>query len=888
MALVSAEGTGHDSDFNRQAAQIAERTTTRAKMDAVAFASIVPAVLRSRVYTQPMFARPVRALLVICRFRFLITAAWVCHLLVAPQLVTSQLLSSSSLEFPSVAGLQPPEIDLPLLQAEQNSPPPSPPTAAPSPGEGEEVLMRSAHQEKVHDVYTLRGDAQVNYRNYVLRGDEITYNPKTGDSTATGHVVFDGGPHDEHIEASHGTYNLHTEKGRFYDVSGTTGMRFKGLHVVLTTSNPFAFTGKVVDKLGPDRFVVHHGTVTSCNVPHPKWVFSSTHVVLDVGGTAKIYNSLFRIKGVPVFYFPFADHPVAHMGRQSGFLMPTFGTSSRKGTVLGEGFYWAINRSMDVTVGADYYSQRGWAQNLDFRAVPSQHSSVAATYYGVIDRGFGRQKIKQGGEDVRVVGSATFGDGYRAVGNIDYLSSYIFRLAFNELFTQPVQSEIISTAFLSRNFNGFSGNVMVQRYQDFQSAAPGNFISIWHTPSIEFSSVDRRLRQTPLYWSFDTALEGVSRSQPGFVTKKLVGRFDLRPDLSLPIMFHDWMFRPEIALRDTAYTEDVIPTPAEFGIPGSQPINRKAFEGTFELRPPALARLFDRELFGRKLKHVIEPQVIYRYVTGVNNFSNILRFDGRDVLTNTNEVEYGLTTRLFAKKISPESEEECTPPCDSSSNPTSGLTSESKPPESREIITWRVGQKYFFDKNFGGALIPGHRNVFDTTIDFAGIAFLDEPRSTSPVISRLTLQSGHGVVGWDLDYDTVKGRVSSSTTLLGYTFGPFYLAGSHSFIQSPGEASSRATLALPLRFDQFRVMLRYGNPNRRGINAAGYIGVDANLNFIQFSVYQATYNWDCCGLTFELRRFAIGPVRTDNQYRFAFSLANIGTFGNLRKQERLF
>jgi LPS-assembly protein len=280
--------------------------------------------------------------------------------------------------------------------------------------------------------------------------------------------------------------------------------------------------------------------------------------------------------------------------------------------------------------------------------------------------------------------------------------------------------------------------------------------------------------------------------------------------------------------------------------------------------------------------------VIYRYVTGVDNFSNILRFDARDVLTNTNEVEYGLTTRLFAKKISTEPEEECTPPCDSSSNPTSGLSSESKPPESREIITWRLGQKYFFDKNFGGALIPGHRNVFDTTIDFAGIAFLDEPRSTSPVISRLTLQSGHGVVEWDLDYDTVKGRVSSSTTLLGYTFGPFYLAGSHSFIQSPGEASSRATLALPLRFDQFRVMLRYGNPNRRGINAAGYIGVDANLNFIQFSVYQATYNWDCCGLTFELRRFAIGPVRTDNQYRFAFSLANIGTFGNLRKQERLF
>src|SRR5205823_11220400 len=114
-------------------------------------------------------------------------------------------------------------------------------------------------------------------------------------------------------------------------------------------------------------------------------------------------------------------------------------------------------------------------------------------------------------------------------------------------------------------------------------------------------------------------------------------------------------------------------TAGEFGQPGNQALNRKAFEGTFELRPPSLVRLFDHKLFGRQLKHVIEPQVIYRYVTGVNNFSDILRFDARDVLTNTNEVEYGLTTRLFSKKISPESEEECaTPPCESTSDSNPG------------------------------------------------------------------------------------------------------------------------------------------------------------------------------------------------------------------------
>ena len=69
---------------------------------------------------------------------------------------------------------------------------------------------------------------------------------------------------------------------------------------VLTTSNPFAFTGKVVEKHGPNRYLVRQGTVTTCELPRPKWRFSGGRMVVDVDGTAKIYNSDFRLMGVPV------------------------------------------------------------------------------------------------------------------------------------------------------------------------------------------------------------------------------------------------------------------------------------------------------------------------------------------------------------------------------------------------------------------------------------------------------------------------------------------------------------------------------------------------------------------------------------------------------------
>ena len=51
---------------------------------------------------------------------------------------------------------------------------------------------------------------------------------------------------------------------------------------------------------------------------------------------------------------------------------------------------------------------------------------------------------------------------------------------------------------------------------------------------------------------------------------------------------------------------------------------------------------------------------------------------------------------------------------------------------------------------------------------------------------------------------------------------------------------------------------------------------------------QTTYNWDCCGVTLEYRRYAIANLRNENIFRFTFSLANIGSFGNLRRQERLY
>ncbi len=327
---------------------------------------------------------------------------------------------------------------------------------------------------------------------------------------------------------------------------------------------------------------------------------------------------------------------------------------------------------MDALVGAEYYSKRGWFQHDEFRARPSDSSYVFFNYVGIQDRGIGYPPENQGGEDARFLAERPFGT-FRGVANIDYLSSFVFRIAFTDVYTQAIDSEVRSQIFLSNTTNGFHFNLLAERYQNFEVCNPDTetnagcskltqteLVRILHTPSFFVSSEERQLGNTPFYWSFESAAEGLQRrqapenSQPGFRTGPLVGRFDLAPSLSLPLQWEGWSFRSELTLRDTLYTEQFSPgLAAANGTASDDVLNRKSLEASVEVRPPALSRIFDHPWLGRKWKHVIEPRMKYDYVTGINNFANILRFDATDVLTDTSEVEYSVVNRLYAKRLDP-------------------------------------------------------------------------------------------------------------------------------------------------------------------------------------------------------------------------------------------
>jgi LPS-assembly protein len=815
-----------------------------------------------------------------------ITALLLCHPQLRPQTLTKQFPSASGpSSLPDAPNAAP---NYPIAEVVN-----APPT-------GVDALLEADLQEKHGSVYTLTGGVRIEYKNYVLTADKVAYDSETKDVEADGHLRLMGNLNNELILADHGKLNFDLETGRFENVTGSIGRQppTGKRKLIYTTANPFLFTARVLIKEGPERYQIIAGTMTSCLLPDPDWRIHSSLIRVNYG-VAKAKSSYFTLLGVPILYLPYVTHAVSPDTRQSGFLLPTIGTSSTKGTVIGDSIYVVLGRSTDITFGAQNFSKRGWSPSGEFRYHGRGEDFADARLTALFDRGLAPTYINQGGQDILFNGRRDFDlDGHtRAVATGEYLSSYIYRQAFAESFALGVNSQVTSSVFITHNEGGSSASLHFDRYQNFEGTTlVGNTydtpqIRILHLPSLDFDTVDKPLQGTPARWSVDGSAGGLSRSEPGFATGA-VGRFDLYPHLAFPLHFDGWTLRPEVGARETFYTRSQTPT-STTPLLSNASVNRADLEASFDLRPPALVRDFKapalEKIFGSDLRHTIEPEVQYRFVGGINNFSSIPRFDATDIVSDTNEVEYSLTQRLFLKHLHPK-------PCTSGDLP-SPINGAIFVPwsytecggETSEWITWKLAAKYFIDPTFGGAVSPLRRNVLTSTLDLTGVAFLSGVRNDSPLISRFKVRtSEHTDLEWDADYDFKNHRMDASNVFADYRRDSVFGSVGYSTLQALNASFMSDLASQVTKYKLLRLLMGYGAPTRRGLSIAANAGYDVTQNALQYGGVEASYNLDCCGVAFEIRRLALGSVRNENYYLFNFTLAGVGAAGTLTHSERIF
>lgn len=722
-------------------------------------------------------------------------------------------------------------------------------------------------QESDNGVHKLHGHVTVELFNATFRADEAEYDENTKVFQARGHVYYRNYDQNEVIYCDSADYNTETSRGTFHHVRGYTKTKVIARPGILTTQEPFYFEGAYAEKFD-EKYVLHDGFITDCRIPNPWWTLHSSLFDIVPDDRAVTRKALFRLHNVPVFYFPYFYKALKKEPRKSGFLTPEAGHSSQFGYFFGAGYYWAINRSYDATYVLQDYTSRGYAHHVDLRGKPNKNTDFNVIFYGVQDRGTnqGGTLVKAPGVSITGLAKSEFGNGWTVKGNLDYLSSFLFRQTFTSGFNEAVYSSTNSLAILTKKFDYYTFNTSASRNENFESTNANDSLIIRKLPEVEFEGRDQQIADGPVpaWVSFDSSFGLYHRVQPhaagetGFYeTNQFNPRSDFEPSLNSAFHIGSLGILPSLTMHETIYGQSL--TGGTTVLNAS--LNRSAPELVVDFALPPIERIFKRKTFlGDELKHVIEPRITYRYVTGINSFLDTLRFDQTDLLSNTNEVEIGITNRLYAKRGSAVS----------------------------EVFTWEVFQKRFFDPTFGGAVTTGQRNVVLSAIDMTGYSFLNGPRHYSPIVSIMRSNPKNGIAfQWETDYDPLLHRVTNSLLSVDVHVKKYFVSSGYTLVRPDPVVSPPA--------NQIRGTFGYGDPNRKGLNAAlstvYALSSGSGANFqpakLQFAIAQVTYNTDCCGFSVELRRLNFG-ARDDTQYRVAVSIANIGTFGNLRKQERIF
>lgn len=723
------------------------------------------------------------------------------------------------------------------------------------PAGGIAEITASGPQRREGNLYIADKDVDIHYQGMHLQADHVQYNSDTSQAVVRGHVQFDY--ENQHLEGDEANLNVASGVGTFRNVRGMIRVDRRPNPLLLVSENPLYFEAREVERLSADRYVVHHAWFTVCDPRRPTWQFYAPEARVTVEKSVALVNSNFRLYRVPLFWMPYLTTPAGEHFRQSGFLIPILGNSNIKGFTFGDAFYWAPKPWLDATVGLEYYSRRGPGQRASFRARPFQNTSIQYNYYGVEDRGLAGPTPgtieKQGGYEQQLEIESLWKHNWRFVTDFNQLSSLTFRLAFAGTYGEAINSEIRSSVFLTNNFHGFSLNVASLNDRNFLELSPPNSVVLRSAPEVSFGSVEQApWRNLPVYFSFSSFAGTVHRDDEFIATPNFVSRTEFAPKVTIPLHFGNWLGVTTSATFRTAFYGDSFDAA---GNVSGQSITRNTGELAVELRPPTLERFFDRTATRHRYKHTVEPFLTYLYVTGVNDFADFIRFDSDATLTNTTEIEYGINQHLYVKR------------------------GDEQPVD---FLSWRLVQKHYFDSTFGGALVSGQRNVFQALDSVTPFAFAATPRNWSPIVSDVKLTPGGPFDAESiLEYDPQLQKLTTIGTLLRVkpyseffaTVADFRLQGDP-IVQPPSH--------------QIRGIIGYGDIARKGLNLSAGLSYDILSNTLLNQFVQVSYNGGCCGLSVEYGRFNLATVRSENQFRVALILANIGTFGNLRRQEKIF
>jgi lipopolysaccharide assembly outer membrane protein LptD (OstA) len=221
------------------------------------------------------------------------------------------------------------------------------------------VTADSFDYEEERDLYTANGNVKVVQEGGgTLTADWVVINYTTRIGVAVGNVVIkDSG---NRVTTEFARVNFET-----LEVLARDGK--------IDSEDPaLVVEGDWLARTGENTYDLQNGLFTTCRCPPSRgrrpWEITVSDADVTVGRYAVAKNMVFKTLGVPILYSPFAVFPVKSE-RESGFLVPTFGRSSRGGTELGLPFFWAARENLNITLTPQLLTKRGFKTNGDIEYV---------------------------------------------------------------------------------------------------------------------------------------------------------------------------------------------------------------------------------------------------------------------------------------------------------------------------------------------------------------------------------------------------------------------------------------------------------------------------------------------------------------------------------------
>jgi LPS-assembly protein len=686
--------------------------------------------------------------------------------------------------------------------------------------------------------------------------DELEYWMDTRRALLTGSVTVRDAS--AQISADRAELNTETKLGTFHNASGFAAVADKAKNSPMGGQEPDVyFYGDLIEKIGEDRYRITRGGFTTCVQPTPRWQITSGSATIRLDHYAYLKNALVRAKGVPVFYLPALFYPIQKDDRATGFLMPTYGTSSYRGFTFSEAFFWAISRSQDATFLYDYFKKRGQGLGAEYRYAAAPGSTGFLKVYGLAERETTTQNADLSqtvtpatqSYQVRANMSQALGRRWSARGRVDYFTDIKTQQAYNTNIFDASRSTRMYGGSISGNGAGLTVNGSYDRIEYFSGATDRTVTG--GTPRVTLARNESPLFGSPVYLSVNGEYATLVRQTQvgGVVSDRGLTRLDVMPAIRIPFTKLRFLtVNSSVAWRGTYWTRSQLPDHS--GIVVDQSLSRTYFDVQARVTGPVVTRVWSTPNSGyaEKWKHSVEPFFNVQRVTMVQDFDRIVQLDSSDyILGGTTRFDYGIANRVLVKRKG------------------GGQSS------AHEILGFSIGQTYYSDDR-ASQYDPNY------STSFSGSA----PAKLSPI--RLVFRAaptGEVNGAFRMEYDANQGLVQTMVA-----DGQVRLAEGLHVTAGFSQRRLSSILDIAPRLDNYvQAATTYRSASNR-VGGTYSFNYDLGRGTLLTSRIVGYYNVQCCGFAVEYQTYNFPqgttafPVTKDRRFNFSFTLSGLGTFSN--------